>query len=247
MGPTNYFKDFLFGLQYYIFVIYLSTAKSIFMVNFNFPHSSENPVKNIIFDLGGVLFNIDYKLTINEFVRLGIKNFESVYSQLNQQHLFDRFEKGEITADEFRREINQIASLNLTSGEIDRAWNTMLLGLPDENIRFIERIGKEFRLFLLSNTNQIHTEKFHEMIRLENGLEHLDCYFEKIYLSHLIGARKPEAKAYQIILEENNLKPAETLFIDDSPQHVEGAIKTGIQAVWLKPGMKVTELFDFTG
>jgi glucose-1-phosphatase len=216
------------------------------MVNFIFPLSTKQPIRNIIFDLGGVLFNVDYNLTINEFIRLGVQNFEQIYSQMNQQHFFNRFEKGEITANEFRREINQIASLNLTSGEIDKAWNAMLLGLPEENIRFIERIGKEFQLFLLSNTNQIHIEKFYEMIRLENGLEHLDCYFEKIYLSHLIGARKPEAKAFEIILTENNLTPAETLFVDDSPRHVEGAIKTGIQAVWLKPGMKITDLFEFT-
>ena len=215
------------------------------MVNFNFPHSSKHPIKNIIFDLGGVLFNVDYNLTINEFVRIGVQIFDKIYSQMSQQHLFDRFEKGEITAEEFRREINQIASMNLSTTEIDNAWNAMLLGLPEENIRFIEKIGRNFRLFLLSNTNQIHIEKFHEMIRTENGLEHLDCYFEKIYLSHLIGARKPEAKAYQIILEENQLLPSETLFVDDSPQHVEGARKVGLHTVWLQPGTRVTELFKF--
>lgn len=191
------------------------------------------------------MFRVDYQKTILEFIRLGIQNFDRIYSQMNQQNLFDRFERGEITADEFRRKINQISSLPLSSTQIDDAWNAMLLGLPEENIRFIEKIGKSFRLFLLSNTNQVHIEKFYEMIRTENGLEHLDCYFEKIYLSHLIGARKPEAGAYEIILRENNLSAEETLFIDDSPQHVEGAKKVGLQAIWLQPGMKVTELFGF--
>ncbi len=215
------------------------------MVNFKFFPLPEKPIRNIIFDLGGVLFRVDYQKTILEFIRLGIQNFDRIYSQMNQQNLFDRFERGEITADEFRRKINQISSLPLSSTQIDDAWNAMLLGLPEENIRFIEKIGKSFRLFLLSNTNQVHIEKFYEMIRTENGLEHLDCYFEKIYLSHLIGARKPEAGAYEIILRENNLSAEETLFIDDSPQHVEGAKKVGLQAIWLQPGMKVTELFGF--
>lgn len=215
------------------------------MVNFNFLPLPEKPIRNIIFDLGGVLFRVDYQKTIQEFIRLGVQNFDLIYSQMNQQHLFDRFEKGEITADEFRREINQISSLQLSSTQIDNAWNAMLLGLPEENIRFIEKIGKSFRIFLLSNTNQVHIEKFYEMIRIENGLEHLDCYFEKIYLSHLIGARKPEAGAYEIILRENNLSAEETLFIDDSPQHVEGAKKVGLHAIWLQPGMKITDLFGF--
>jgi len=191
------------------------------------------------------LFRVDYQKTILEFIRLGVQNFDRIYSQMNQQNLFDRFERGEITADEFRRGINHVSSLHLSSTQIDDAWNAMLLGLPEENIRFIEKIGKSFRLFLLSNTNQVHIEKFYEMIRTENGLEHLDCYFEKIYLSHLIGARKPEAGAYEIILRENNLSAEETIFIDDSPQHVEGAKKVGLQAICLQPGMKVTELFGF--
>lgn len=215
------------------------------MVNFKFFPLPEKPIRNIIFDLGGVLFRVDYQKTILEFIRLGVQNFDRIYSQMNQQNLFDRFERGEITADEFRREINHVSSLHLSSTQIDDAWNAMLLGLPEENIRFIEKIGKIFRLFLLSNTNQVHIEKFYEMIKTENGLEHLDCYFEKIYLSHLIGARKPEAGAYEIILRENNLSAEETLFIDDSPQHVEGAKKVGLQAIWLQPGMKVTDLFGF--
>lgn len=214
------------------------------MVNFNFTPKPENTVRNIIFDLGGVLFRVDYNLTISRFKKLGIQNFDSIYSQLQQQKLFDSFEKGEISSAGFRNEIKKYTSQEIAAQQIDDAWNAMLLGLPEENISFLEKIGKHFRLFLLSNTNEIHIEKFYEMIRKENGLEHLDCYFEKIYLSHLIGARKPEEKAYRIILEENDLNPEETLFIDDSRQHVEGALKTGIQAIWLQPGTKVSDLFE---
>lgn len=216
------------------------------MVEFRFSPLPKTQIKNIIFDLGGVLFEVNYHLTINRFKEMGVPQFDVHYSQMNQMHLFDRFERGEIPPTEFRKEINQIAGTSFSAKEIDEAWNAMLLGFPEENLRFLEKAGKYFRTFLLSNTNLIHIEKFYEMIRRENGLEHIDCYFDNIYLSHEIGARKPEARAYEIILEENQLNPSETLFIDDSPQHVEGASDTGIHAIWLKPGLNVGDLFMFS-
>lgn len=214
------------------------------MVKFNFETNPAHNISNIIFDLGGVLFNIDYELTAKEFIKLGIKNFDSIYSQMSQHNIFDLFEKGQISSAEFRTEINRYSKLDLSPKQVDNAWNAMLRGLPDKTIQFIENIGKYFKLFMLSNTNEIHIEKFYEMILEYNGIENLDCYFDKIYLSHLIGARKPEPGAYNIILEENNLKPSDCLFIDDSPQHVQGALNLGIHSIWLNPGMQVTDLFE---
>lgn len=186
--------------------------------------------KNIIFDLGGVIITLDYQLTINEFSKLCNRSFDEFFTQYQQLTFFDEFERGEITAEQFRDSIRKEFNLNVSNESIDFAWNAMLGSIPQERLDFLKELGKEKRIFLLSNTNEIHLKAFTEIILKENAVKDLAVFFEKAYYSHLVKMRKPESRIFDYVINENNLIPSETLFIDDSIQHIEGAKKVGLNA-----------------
>ena len=198
----------------------------------------------IIFDLGGVLLNIDYQLSKCSFEKLGIQDFDLHFSQLAQSHLFDNFEKGTISAQDFRVALKKEGGLDCNDSEIDQAWNAMLLDFPIHRIDFLKSLSSKLPLFLFSNTNEIHIHEFTRRMKHEQLLSRFSNSFEKIYYSFQLGQRKPEPHGFIHILEENGLKASNTLFIDDSEQHVEGARKVGIQSVLLKPNLDVIELFN---
>ena len=189
--------------------------------------------KNIIFDLGGVIYNINYQLTINAFKDLGISNFDQLFSQAKQQQLFDRYEKGHITTIEFRKSINAMCGNQLSDKQIDGAWNALLLDLPASRLEVLSKVNKTHRIFLLSNTTELHIGAINDYLKENFNNNDLHPYFEKVYFSYEIGMRKPDTEIFQYVLNENALKAEETLFIDDSIQHIEGARKLEIQAYWL--------------
>ena len=201
-----------------------------------------NGVKNIIFDLGGVILNIDYGQTANAFKKIGVANFDEIYSQAKQVQVFDKLETGELTPDEFREYMKEIVP-SLQLSDIDKAWNAMLLDLPASRIDLLKKLKKKYRLFLLSNTNEIHVKCFRKIIDSSYGENIFDAIFENQYYSSEIGMRKPNPECFQYVLEKNGMEPSETLFIDDSIQHVEGARKLKINAYHLMPGEDITRLF----
>lgn len=187
-------------------------------------------IKNIIFDYGNVIFSIDFALTQQAFADLGISNATEFFGHRKQDNIFNAFEKGEITADEFRAKIREKAeNLNLTDEQINNAWNKMLLGIAKGNNDLLTKLKSKYRTFLLSNINAIHYDYVIDYLKREYGFEGNDHLFEKVYYSHFIGKRKPDAEIFEHILVDSNLKPEETLFIDDSPQHLETASKLGIR------------------
>ncbi len=203
-------------------------------------------IKNIIFDLGGVLLNISYQVTINGFKKLGVKDFDSFYNQAAQMNLFDQFDKGEISPQGFRDELKRISGLPLSDDQIDRAWNAMLLDFPTKHAGLLKGVRKNYRTFLLSNTNAIHYPVFMDYLG-QNQINGFDALFEKCYLSYEIGMRKPDRAIFEHVINDSNLDANETLFIDDSIQHVKGACGAGLRAVHLDPDkMEVGDLFSDT-
>jgi FMN phosphatase YigB (HAD superfamily) len=194
-------------------------------------------IKHIIFDLGGVLLNLDYGLTEKAFEKAGIENFKELYSQLRQASLFDDFETGKIPASEFIAELQKLAPL--TEQQILNAWNAMLLDFPLRRLQILQQLRLYYDLFLLSNTNEIHEVTFNKILFDGNGMPNIGVFFDKVYLSHRVGLRKPSKEIFELVLEENGLKAEHTLFIDDSPQHIETAEKLGIKTIYLKKGMTI--------
>lgn len=199
--------------------------------------------RSIIFDLGGVILNIDYSKTIEAFNALDIKDFELAYTQAQQTGLFDDIETGKITESQFRDGIRKLTTGNITDMEIDNAWNSMLLDLPEKRLQVLSQLKKTHRLFLLSNTNVIHIKRLGHILNRDHGLRNLDAFFEKVHYSHEMGLRKPDPAIFKKVIAEHDLNPSQTLFIDDSIQHVLGAKKTGLQAYHLKNDQTILDLF----
>ncbi len=199
------------------------------------------PIHNIIFDLGGVILNIDYNKTTNAFKSLGVKHFEELYSQQHASSLFKQLECGQITQEEFMVEMKKYSPENLTSEQITQAWNAMLLDFPPERIMLLKSLKTRYRTFLLSNTNAIHLEKVQQIYKDTMGEGSLEDCFEKAYYSHLIGLRKPNKEAYEFVINEQGLKPEETLFIDDTFPNIETAEALGIQTLYIKPPQELQD------
>jgi HAD superfamily hydrolase (TIGR01509 family) len=198
--------------------------------------------KNLLFDLGGVLLNIDYCLTSKAFQKLGWQNFDDFYSQKNQQVLFDQLEIGAISPKEFIESIQKI-NPNFSDLDIIEAWNAMLLDLPKERIELLKQLKKNHLLLLLSNTNVIHFEAFNSIIKTQHTGLHIDELFHATYYSHQLGKRKPNIETFQYIIKMHKINASETLFIDDSIQHIEGAKKAGLETYHLQKGEDITQLF----
>ena len=201
-------------------------------------------IKNIIFDYGGVILDIDYYKTVEAFRDLGVRDFNLLYSQALQTDFFDLLEKGKVNAQDFYRFIRKISQMDLTNDQIKKAWNAIILTMPEHRIRLLEQVRKNYRIFLLSNTNVIHYEVYTKQLRDVFGYKGFNELFEKAYLSFQIGMKKPDLEFFELVLSENKLNASETLFIDDSIQQVQGAEKAGLITYHLAGYKDITELFD---
>jgi putative hydrolase of the HAD superfamily len=205
-------------------------------------------IKNIIFDYGNVIFSIDFTLAQKAFNNLGISRASEFFGHLQQDAIFDAFDRGEITAAQFRDRIREIANNpKLGDEQIDSAWNSMLLGIAAGNHELLLKLKNKYRTFLMSNINDIHYTHIMNYLLREFNMQGNDHLFERVYYSHLVGKRKPEAAFFQQILDENQLNPAETLFIDDSPQHVATAQQLGIQTYLMKAPDTLQQFFERNG
>jgi putative hydrolase of the HAD superfamily len=186
----------------------------------------------IIFDLGGVILNLNYQLTEDAFVALGLENFKTVYSQLAQTDLFDRFEKGEISGFHFINRLLDQLPTGTTANQVVHAWDAMILDFPLDRLEWLLQLKQERRIFLLSNTNALHIDAVRRALKKTVGHDRLEDFFETVYLSHEMGMRKPDPAIFLKVCELEGLNPATTVFIDDSPQHVEGARLAGLKSVF---------------
>jgi FMN phosphatase YigB (HAD superfamily) len=189
-------------------------------------------IKNIIFDYGNVIFEIDFKRTQEALANLGIANIDDFFAHKGHNQLFDDFEIAGISSKEFRDGVRLAANNpNLSDEVIDEAWNSLLIGVSGANHDVLLAIKDKYRTFLLSNNNQIHYDWIVNHIQNRYGIDNYDLFFEKAYFSHQMKLRKPNVNIFEQVIKENKLNPAETLFIDDSPQHLEGAKKAGLNTL----------------
>lgn len=200
-------------------------------------------IQNIIFDLGGIILNIDYQRTATAFKALGFHNFEELYSQFHLSEIFDQFETGKISADEFLDALQQKAPASVTREQLIDAWNAMLLDFPVARLQLLQQLRQHYNLFLLSNTNAIHHDAFNKILLDSRGIPSLATFFDRAYYSHLIGLRKPHAEAYQYVLDAHDLKAEATLFIDDTLPNITGAEAVGIRTLHLPGPKTIVDVF----
>lgn len=185
-------------------------------------------IKNLVFDLGGVIMNLDVPKTILAFKELGIDNIVNDTGHHYQHSFFYEFEVGRISEASFLDSLSQLSVQSPSETAIKEAWNKMILEMPQDRIAFLESLQPNYNLFLLSNTNSIHQKKYLDAFKKEHQTS-FNQLFKKAYYSHEIGIRKPDEVIFHYILKDSNLKAEETLFIDDSFSNLEGAQKAGIQ------------------
>lgn len=199
-------------------------------------------IEAIIFDLGGVILNIDYNLTRVAFEKAGVKNFDEMYSQSAADPLFRKLETGSISEKNFYEQINKQTGLSLSTMEIQQAWNSMLLTFREKSLEFIEKLKPRYKLFLLSNTNHIHLKNFRQIYLTKKREKPFEKYFDKVYYSCEIGLRKPDLASYEAVIKENNLEPSHIVFIDDSIQNIIAAKGIGLQTILLEAGKNIEDL-----
>lgn len=202
-----------------------------------------NGIRNIIFDLGGVLLNIDPKKTIDAFGKLGMEQLVGDKGLSYDHEIFYEMEQGKITPEEFRNGVRQLLPKEVSDDEIDAAWTAMLLNFPAIRVELVKNLRNDFKIYLFSNTNAIHVEKFHSIFRKQHGFE-VSTLFDKDFYSNEIGYRKPSPESFNEIIRLSGINPEESLFIDDSFQNVESAIASGLKGFWLEPGQKIEEIFQ---
>jgi glucose-1-phosphatase len=201
---------------------------------------------NIIFDLGGVILNLNFELTNMALAKLAGKDRFDIQTQNEHLHIFQNLETGALSPKEFRDSLKSALNITATDKEIDDAWNAMLLDIPTERVDLLKRLGAQKRIFMLSNTNAIHKDSFYETLSRTSSKLCFSDLFERVYLSHEMGTRKPNANIYQQVLEENRLDPSRTLFIDDSLENIDAAKALGIMSHHLTPNETILDL-EFLG
>lgn len=201
-------------------------------------------IKNIIFDYGNVIFEINFKMAQEALAQLGIANIEDFFAHKTHNTLFDDFETASISEAEFRAGIRAAAeNPDLTDAEIDAAWNSLLIGVPPTIHDTLLKVREKYRTFLLSNNNVIHYKYIISYLDREFGMPDNSSLFEKTYYSQDMFLRKPHVEIFKKVIEENGLVAEETLFIDDSPQHLVGAKQAGFQTLLMDVHPRELESF----
>ena len=194
----------------------------------------------IIFDLGGVVVNLDINRTINEFKNLGINNVEHWIKPGLHTDIFLQLEVGEISEGEFYRGIRALAGAEVSDREIRAAWCAMLVDLPAERVKVIEALKKTHKVLLLSNTNSIHVDYFDGFANGYSSMSHL---FHNVYYSFQMHDHKPNASVFWSVIEKEELIPVKTLFIDDAKANIEAAQSTGLRIQLITPENRMEDIF----
>jgi putative hydrolase of the HAD superfamily len=187
-------------------------------------------IKNIIFDLGGVLMDIKPQKTADLFAELSNTSPVDIIEIHNSNNFFKEYEKGLINDQAFRDHIRGFLNVDISDNKIDEVWSEVLLGFPQSKIELLDYAKSKYRIFLLSNTNKIHTIKFERIFKELTGMDIRD-YFENVHYSFEMHARKPDQDIFQRVIEENDLEPEETILIDDSLPNIESADKLGLKTL----------------
>ena len=191
-------------------------------------------IKNILFDLGGVILDLDIERCIHSINELGVPITRDLIGVYGQNGLLGDLEKGLIEEADFYNRFRK--EFNITAGNeaIKHAWNSFLVGIPNERLSLLKRLRMNNRLFLLSNTSKIHYDYWQSMFKNKNAKAGAESYFDGVYCSFLTHITKPDSKAFEMIIDSEEIKPEETLFFDDSEKNIKSALEMGFNCVHVK-------------
>ena len=202
-------------------------------------------IKNIIFDLGGVVIDINPAASFSALQAM-VAESQSAQDLLSEQaSLFLKYEKGLISDEQFRAGIRQLTRQSDTlATTIDDIWCQMLLEVPLPRLQLLKQLQGQYRTFVLSNTNGIHVAAFNKLIEAVSGQPSINFFFEKVYYSHELKMRKPDAEIYEYVLSDSNLIPRETLFLDDRNENLAAAETLGMATCLVTPERSIIDIFS---
>ena len=193
-------------------------------------------IRNLIFDLGNVILNIDTKLSEIAFAQYGMNDFEKLYTLASQNELFDRLEVGSITENEFYDEFRRVTGCKLDNKTLEQCWDALIMDFPSARIEMLKRLKNEgkYRTFILSNTNIIHYRFYTALLKRPRGVDGLESLVEHAYFSHEIGLKMPNREIFDYVVEHSHIKPEESIFIDDNEANIKAANALGFNTIFLK-------------
>lgn len=200
-----------------------------------------NNLKNLLFDLGGVIMDLDRNRCVKAFEALGLPDAGSMLGEYGQQGPFLALEKGEITAEEFHAVVRRAFTRPVTDEEIDNAFNQFLVGIPVSRLKALRELRRRYKVYLLSNTNPIMFNSFIAEQFRQEGKE-IGDYFDGMVKSYEAKCYKPDAAIFKYTCEHCGIEPEETLFFDDSEKNVEAARRFGFNAALVEPGKEFTDI-----
>lgn len=187
----------------------------------------ERVIKNIVFDLGGVIMTLDPAEALRRFKALGLSDAERYLDSYTQSGIFGNLEEGKITAEDFRSKLSSLTGHELTFDECKHAWLGYRKDVPQRNLDLLKELrAKDYRLILLSNTNPFMMD-WALSSEFDGKGSSLNDYFDALYLSYRLGIMKPAPDFFRQVLDNENILPEETLFVDDGQRNVEAAGKLG--------------------
>jgi len=201
-------------------------------------------IKNVILDLGGVIINIDPMQTVYFLEKHGLKDVEGAFKKINAARVFERVEEGKISEEEMVKEIQDLIP-DAPSGDIIlEAWNSLLLDLPHERGKMVEKLAEKYPLYLLSNTSPGHIRIIDSMVQRQFRWSNLRQPFKKAFYSYEMGSRKPDRAIFEKMLEESGIRADESIFLDDMLANVEGARSVGLQTRLVTPQDGLIEIAE---
>ena len=199
-------------------------------------------INTFIFDLGGVIIDLDEKDSYNNLSKIVGLPLSEMQSVVSHSVIFGQHEKGLISNDVFRKEINDLFQCNLSDNQIDIAWNAMLKNIPIERLELLLALRKNYKVLILSNTNSIHIKRFNEILMSVSGKNSLDYFADYVFFSHELHMSKPDVEIYEEVLKRSNSQASESIFMDDKLENLESAASLGISTFHVTAPDKIFEL-----
>lgn len=204
---------------------------------------NERSPKNLLFDFGAVLLDLDLNATLAAMRPLLGENYFFDHERNRFPKIFEQYEVGAVGEVEFFQELQKLSIRDTTTEQLRSAWNAMLGPVPPPRLKMLLRLREQHGVYLLSNTNKTHLDHVLAELRTSYAITDWDTrYFDRTYYSHLIHHRKPDAACYEYVLRDAGIGAQETLLIDDNPANIEAAARLGFQTHLHNDGRDITEV-----
>lgn len=191
-------------------------------------------ITTLVFDLGGVIVDLDWDRCVNNFREIGVSEMDSLISTTLQKGFILEYERGEISSDDFRAEVRKYTTDRVSDKEINHAWTSLLVHAPEEKLQLLLDLKKKYRIFMLSNTNELSFNFCKDSFFSKNGHQ-IEDYFDKCYLSYEMGMNKPDADIFEALLNDAGLKAEECLFLDDGIHNIKTASELNFKTEYIEP------------